>query len=466
MGWQSEDTADTSAGFVLGTTLYTPGHTQVVRINVNAEKQARHMHVRGDYDEWRSAINTYNRPEYARYALMSWLMFAAPLGRLLGINLPIAHFTSQGSGHGKTGTQDLLLSGAGNPRDPNGRWTGNTTGLSIYSYLTAMNGNVAILDEISAMHPDVLSKLMFEATLGSGRKAMAGASGQMRDLPPIHGLLVTSGNLSLQQLAQTIKGNSEAQVARVFEFNVARPDLSDAQRRADKGVFDKVYSNYGHAMPVFIEHITNNQAKVKSQLAKIASGLIDTLGMREEERFWRALLTTSITGALIASKLGIISHDVNALIPAALTHFRQQRTTVEDEQQGDSPLHRFIQNNQPAMIVVDTDAPTTNQQGIALVTMSEAHRPAAHVNIRMRYVEDSGRLYIECAHLKEFYQKHGYNYNELLTKAQKEGWLVSAKERRVLTANTKMAKPVRVMCVIFDMTKEKAFIDSLTKGSV
>jgi hypothetical protein len=165
MGWQSHESGDTQAGFVLGSTLYTPGKKQTVRIDVAAEKHSKHMKTEGSYDEWRKAINMYAQPEYRSYALMSWLMFGAPLARLLGIGMPIAHFNSQGSGHGKTGTQDLLLSGAGNPRDPNGRWTGNTTIISIYAYLTAMNGNVAILDETSAIPPETLGKLMFEATL-------------------------------------------------------------------------------------------------------------------------------------------------------------------------------------------------------------------------------------------------------------------------------------------------------------
>jgi len=135
MGWQSHEAADTDAGFVLGNTLYTPGQQRKVRVDVAAEKHSTHMKPQGDYDEWKRAINMYSRPEYSGYALMSWLMFGAPLARLLGIGMPVAHFNSQGSGHGKTGTQDLLLSGAGNPRDPNGRWTGNTTSRSSMPHL-------------------------------------------------------------------------------------------------------------------------------------------------------------------------------------------------------------------------------------------------------------------------------------------------------------------------------------------
>jgi hypothetical protein len=41
MGWQSHESSDTEAGFVLGTTLYTPGKMQQVRIDVAAEKHSR-----------------------------------------------------------------------------------------------------------------------------------------------------------------------------------------------------------------------------------------------------------------------------------------------------------------------------------------------------------------------------------------------------------------------------------------
>jgi hypothetical protein len=461
MGWQSHESSDTSAGFVLGTTLYTPGHQQTVRIDIASEKHSRHMKAEGSFDEWKTAINMYSRPEYASYALMSWLMFGAPLARLLGVGLPIAHFNSQGSGHGKTGTQDLLLSGAGNPRDPNGRWTGNTTIISIYAYLTAMNGNVAVLDETSAIQPETLGKLMFEATLGSGRKAMSGASGQTRDLPPITGLLVTSGNVSLQQLAMTMKGNSEAQVARVFEFNVQRPDLSDAQRFADLKIFDKVYSNYGHAMPVYIEHIVDNQAAVQVMMQDMEAKMVKRFGMRNEERYWRALMTVSITGAYIARKLGIIDHNVNRLLPAAFAHYEYQRSVLEAERLGDSPLQQYVQDNQASLVVVSSDQPVMNSQGMRLVTMSR--RPATHVNIRMRYIEDSGLMHVDRRHLQMYCSEKNFDFRQLLSDAKAGGWLVQDEGRRDLAVHTQLDTHNRVRCVTFDMNIAKVVIDARIK---
>lgn len=461
MGWQSHESSDITAGFVLGTTLYTPGKTQEVRVDVAAEKHARHMRTEGSFADWKQAINVYNRPEYASYALMSWLMFGAPLARLLGVGLPIAHFNSQGSGHGKTGTQDLLLSGAGNPRDPNGRWTGNTTIISIYAYLTAMNGNVAVLDETSAIPPETLGKLMFEATLGSGRKAMQGSSGQTRDLPPITGLLCTSGNVSLQQLAQTMKGNSEAQVARVFEFNVQRPHLSKEQRYADAQLFKKVYDNYGHAMPVYIRYIVDNQAEVKAQLAGVERRLIEKLGMENEERFWRALMTVCITGALIARKLNIIDHDVNALLPAALKHYEYQRQALAEQQHGDNALYQFVQDNQHSVLVVDTDKPTLTSTGMQLVTA--IRKPAAHVNVRMRYAVDSGRLHVDRKFLRAYCSEKNFDFRQLIADAKQGGWLVSDQERRDLAVFTSLDTPARVVCVIFDMIKAKTVVDLLTR---
>lgn len=462
MGWQSHESGDTSAGFVIGTTLYLPGKKMQVRMDVAAEKHARHMKPHGTLEEWKHAINVYARPEYAGYALMSWLMFGAPLARLLGAGMPIAHFNSQGSGHGKTGTQDLLLSGAGNPRDPNGRWTGNTTIISVYAYLTAMNGNIAILDETSAIPPETLGKLMFEATMGSGRKAMQGASGQTRDLPPITGILCTSGNVSLQQLAQTLKGNSEAQVARVFEFNVQRPALVKEQRYADAELFKLVYENYGHAMPIFMEYVVNHQAQVKQQLTEVDRRLMMQLGMENEERFWRALLTVCITGALIARKLGLINHDVNALLPAAFKHYEYQRQALNDERNNGHALYQFMQDNQSAALVVDTDSPTMTSTGMKLVTAMRM--PPAHINVRMRYVMDTHRLYVDRKFLRAYCSEKNFDFRMLLTDAMRQGWLISDQERRELTAYTRNATPARVSCIAFDMSKAQSIADIL-KGA-
>lgn len=462
MGWQSHEAADTAAGFVLGTQLYLPGKPpQTVRVDVAAEKHSRHMKPHGDLNEWKRAVNVYCRPEYYRYGLMSWLMFGAPLARLLGVGMPIAHFNSQGSGHGKTGMQDLLLSGGGNPRDPNGRWTGNTTIISVYAYLTAMNGNIAVLDETSAIPPETLGKLMFEATLGSGRKAMQGASGQTRDLPPITGILCTSGNVSLQQLAQTMKGNSEAQVARVFEFDVQRPHLSKEQRYADANLFKLVYENYGLAMPIFVQYVVDNQAKIKQQLADVERKLIDRLGMENEERFWRALMTVCITGALIAKKLGLIDHDINAMLPAAFEHYAYQRAALSDEAVNNHALYQFVQDNQSSVLVVDSDTPTISASGIRLVTALRT--PASHVNTRMRYVADTGMLYVDRKYLRSYCSEKNLDFRLLLSQAMREGWLYADNDRRELTAYTRISTPARVTCVSFDMTKAQAVV-SLLKG--
>lgn len=460
MGWQSHESSDTSAGFVLGTTLYLPGDRHEVRVGTTAEKHSRHMKPEGSFDEWKRAINMYNRPEYAHYALMSWLMFGAPLARLLGSGMPIAHFNSQGSGHGKTGTQDLLLSGAGNPRDPNGRWTGNTTIISIYTYLTAMNGNIAVLDETSAIQPEVLSKLMFEATLGSGRKAMQGATGGTRDLPPITGILCTSGNMSLQQLAQSMKGNSEAQVARVFEFNVRRPDMSKEQRYADGEVFKLVYENYGHAMPVYIEYIVNHQMDVKALMADVERRLIARFGMQNEERFWRALLTVCITGARIAKGLKLIDHDVNKLLPAAFAHYDYQRAALSEETQQHHALYQFVQDNQSAVIAVSSDTPILTNQ-LKLVTVVRA--PAAHVNVRMRYVIDSGYLYVDRGFLRAYCTEKNLDFRTLIAQTKQEGWLLFMNERRNLAGYTRFSTPARPTCLCFDMKKAKAVMDLLKR---
>lgn len=449
LGWQSHEAGDTSAAFVIGTTLYAPGVKRTVRIDPAAERQARHMHPRGELSEWKKAVNIYTRPEYSRYALMSWLMFGAPLARLFGLGMPIAHFNSQGSGHGKSGVQDLLLSAAGDPREPNGRWTGNATLLSVYAYITAMNGNIAILDETSAIPPEVLSKLMFEATMGSGRKAMQGVTGHTRDLPPITGILCTSGNMSLQQMAQTLKGNSDAQVARVFEFDVKQPKLTDEQRYADAQTFRLVYENYGLAMPIYIEYVVNNQQKIQTHLRKIEHQLIEHLGMRHDERFWRALLTVCITGALVARKLGLIDHDVNALIPAALEHFAYQRATLVAEQTQANTLLQFLQDNQSTILVVDTDTPTISASGLRLVTCLRT--PPTHVNVRVRYVVDKKLLYVDRRFLRAYCTEKNVDFRDLLRDASSKKWIVADNVRKDLTAYTRISMPIRTGCTVFNM---------------
>jgi hypothetical protein len=323
-----------------------------------------------------------------------------------------------------------------------------------------MNGNVAILDETSAIPPETLGKLMFEATLGSGRKAMQGASGQTRDLPPITGILCTSGNVSLQQLAQTMKGNSEAQVARVFEFNVVRPALSKEQRYADAKIFELVYDNYGHAMPAYIQYVVDHQRELKILLAHVEQKLVQRFGMENEERFWRSLLTVCIAGALTANQLGLIDHDINRLLPAAYDHFFYQRNALSDEVHGNHSLYQFVQDNQSSVLVVDTDTPTQSGQ-LKLVT--GLRLPATHVNVRMRYVTDTAELWVDRKFLRAYCSEKNLDFRLLIADAQREGWLITDQERRDLAAFTKLGTPARVICCAFNMNKAKDVVN-LIKG--
>lgn len=465
MGWQTHDANDTKATFVIGGTAYEAGGTiSEVHLAKN-DAIARHMKQHGTLAEWKRAVNMYMQPEYAAYAPMSWLMFGSPLARLFGMGMPIAHFISQGSGHGKTGVQELLLSAAGDPRDPNAKWHGNATLPSIYAYLTTMNGNIAVFDETSTLHPDVVDRLMYEMTLGSGRKVMQGASGITRDNPPISGIFCTSGNVSMQQLAMAKKSSTSAQIARVFEFNIRRPDLPPQRVTADAEVFQLVYSNYGHAMPIFIRHVVDNQAAVKAMLGQVHTKLLARFGSNNEERFWRGLLTVSITGALIARQLGLIDHDVNALLPAAFAHYEHQRGTLKEQHIVAAHwISQFIQDVLPNILHVDTNVPQKQLPG-AFCTVIRG--PSPHVPVRGRYVADVRQLAVDQRFLQVYCTERGIDLRSRLWEAQQNGALVSAGMRCNLTARARNYMPVRATCVVFDLTKirEAELLMEGTNGS-
>jgi len=215
-------------------------------------------------------------------------------------------------------------------------------------------------------------------------------------------------------------------------------------------------------MPIYIEYVVNNQQSVRDLLAKVERKLIAKFGMENEERFWRGLLTVCITGAMLAKKLDIINHDVNALLPAAFAHFEYQRAVMSEEVKNDHALYQFVQDIQSSVLVVDTDAPTITARGNPMVT---AHRkPAAHVNVRMRYINDSGRLYVDRKFLRAYCSEKNLDFRQLVATAEQEGWLVQDQERRDLAAYTYLDTPARVICICFDMHKAKSVV-SLLKGA-
>jgi hypothetical protein len=232
--------------------------------------------------------------------------------------------------------------------------------------------------------------------------------------------------------------------------------MSTAQRYADAEIFKKVYENYGHAMPIYIAYVVDNQVEIKRQLAGVERKLIEQLGMASEERYWRALLTVCITGALLAKKLGIIDHDVNALLPAALKHYAYQRAALSTSS-GTGTLHQFVQDNQSAVLVVDVSAPTVTASGLKLVTVMRA--PSAHVNVRMRYMLDTHELWVDRSFLRAYCSEKNMDFRTLITLAESEGWLVEDQVRKEMTSYTRISTPARAVCVVFDMAKAGTLID-------
>ena len=89
-------------------------------------------------------------------------------------------------------------------------------------------------------------------------------------------------------------------------------------------------SNYGHAGVPFVKYIMKNLEGVKALLTKIQGKVDSQAKLTAENRFWSVGVATTITGLMIAKRIGLVDYDVNAVFRWAVGQLNENKRGVDD----------------------------------------------------------------------------------------------------------------------------------------
>ena len=321
-GWTSEE----CKAFVLGNQEIHADRTELNPPSTPTAGLFPSFEPKGSLEEWKKTVNFYNKEGFELHQYVLGTGFGSVLMQLSPINCAGLHLHG-GTGVGKTTAMYAGASIWGNPDDLvlHERDTHNTrmNRGEVYHNLPLY------MDELTNANGKELSNLAYQLTGGRQRGRMASGSNTERHRGESWRLLaVTTGNASFIEQVSTLKAMPKAEAQRIMECRVKRIQF-DTKEETDK-FSNALMSNYGHAGVPFVKYVMKNLDGVRALLTKIQSRVDGAAKLTAENRFWSVGVATTITGLMIAKRIGLIEYDVNSVFRWAVGQLNENKRGVDD----------------------------------------------------------------------------------------------------------------------------------------
>jgi hypothetical protein len=365
---------------------------------------------RGTLEDWKETINFYNRDGFELHQFVVGTSFGSPLMAMSPINCAGLHIYSKESGVGKTTAMAAGVSVWGNPDD-----------LIIHerdTFNTKMNrGEVyhnlpLYMDELTNTSGKELSNLAYQLTGGRQRGRMSASSNTERHRGDSWRLLaVTTGNTSMVERISIIKAMPKAEAQRIMECRVSRIHF---ETKEETDVFSAcLQNNYGHAGKIYVQHIMNNLDEVKKLLSDVQARVDAKAGLTAENRYWSILVASTITGLMLAKRIGLIDYDIKKVFAWGIEKLKENKRQVEDMSVSvEETLNDYIHEHWSNVLwIKSTDDLRKQDDGVTELVIPEAN---ARGKLVARYETDLKRAYLIPKPLKTWCGEQQINYNSFV----------------------------------------------------
>jgi len=427
-GW-TED----RSGFILGTTMITKDGEEAVLCDADMPSDiAADFGRKGTLDEWVRNIDTmYNRKGAEPYQFALCHSMGSALVELMGSSnwhgLPLA-FTGHG-GTGKTTACKIACGFYGNPKFMN-RQTGDqgsTLGAAI-KRIAIMGSIPMLMDEFSGRSADELT-----------RTAYALANGRDKERLNSKGGFATTGNewfknsfiTSNDGLSETISKlpagyKVEATQLRFFEVSLPRDYLQQHFSDLEQGVTEYHMDNvYGEACRPFLRFIIKNQDWVRRQITAARSKFNPQSEDDNKERFYRDTIVTALVAGKIASKLGLVSFDINNMKKWALAQVVSMRESRKETNTDISEhLASYIATLPGRLIITNHFADGRSRAN------ESAQEPLRGPAVGRVATEDK-RMFVTCKSVSDWCKDNGVTPAAMKEEMDRAGYLIYRQDGEV-----------------------------------
>ena len=393
--------------FVLGADEYTPqgkvtNHPSTVTTQFFPE-----MKPKGTFEEWKEMINFFNRDGLELHQYIICTNFGAPLMEFIpNIHAANLHIFSKDSGLGKTTSMLAGLSVWGRPEglilDDQDTRNFKMNRAEVYKNLPMM------MDELTNTEARELSQLAYQLTSGKQRgRLQSSANAERHRGLPWSTAFCSTGNSSAVEKISAMKIMPKAEAQRIMEYKV---EFAPLPKDLTGDMNERLANNYGHAGPRFVEYLITHLDEVKTLLKNVQSKVDKRLKLSNQNRFWSAHITVSITGGLLAKQLGLIDFDIKKIFnwTEDLVEFNRGMETNMDSSLEDT-LNDYINEHWGNILMIKStdDLRKGNDNGLDQLVVPEA---SPRMKLVARYETDIRRIYLVPKPLKEWCIKHQVNY--------------------------------------------------------
>lgn len=385
MGW-TED----YQGFVVGHNEIRPkGLVLQTAPSPMVNVLARMLKPRGDYEKWKTAANKLNIPGFELHLFTLFNGFGSPLMYMTSTSGGAICLTGP-SGNAKTGALYAALSVYGDPKALSVAGEKSATDNGLLGWLMGLKNVPLGMDEVSNKKPESLSDLIHRISQGKGKIRMQGSVNAVREIEQNASCIaIFTSNQSMYDKLTSFKLAPDGEVARIIEFNVAKPQPLTDKPELGFEIFDTFRENYGHAVFDYIAHIFNvGDEYVRALVNKWIARFNKDFAGGSSYRFYANIVGASMAGGELAVEADIIDADLERVYRTVLAQIEDIRDNVIKVNHVDHKalIGEFMDKHQNGMLVVNNGRIT--------------REPHHHLLCRVEL--DSGMYYVSKTEFKKY----------------------------------------------------------------
>ena len=365
---------------------------------------------KGSLQEWKDMANFYDRDGFEMHQYIVGTGFGSPLMALSPIPCAAFHVHSKESGLGKT---TAMFVGASIWGKPESLVLGEADTKNSRMNRCELYHNLPVyIDELTELKGEELSSLIYQISSGKQKNRMTsgGLNTERARGKPWSLLSVTTGNTSAIERVSMYKSMPKAEAQRMMETKAVRLfDQSKTKHLTDAHATNAI-SIYGHACVPYMQYIIANIDEVKDLMSRVQSKIDTAAGLTAENRFWSAGAAATLTGVLIAKKLGLINYDTNKLFKYIIRLLRENKNaTTEMNVSAADTLNDYIHEHWGSILKIKSTDDLRKAQGNGLDGLVI---PELDPKVRLvgRYETDTKHAFLIPKPLKAWCGRQQINY--------------------------------------------------------
>ena len=368
---------------------------------------------KGTLEKWKELAKFYGQKGFEQHQYMFGLSFGSPLMEFIsGISGCIYNLSSGETGIGKT---TGMWGGASVWGDHKKIvLIGKDTPNSAWNRAEVLKNLPLYIDEVSNYKPQDASDFCYAISDGVQKNRMSnkGENAERYRGEPWSLSCGTTGNSSITQIASSYRSSPKGESGRVLGHTAKKLLHGSADTLRANELNDQLAENYGHAGPLFMQHVLKHKAAVQKLVQDTRSKLVEELNAEPQDRFWIAQGTTTFAGCAIAKELGLIDWDLDALWDWIVASILAQKHNLQEM---DMDIHdlisQFYMDNARSILRITSTADGRDPELQNIIRPDMQDMPS--MKLVARHETDINKLFIRIPSLKIWCAEHKYDYNSV-----------------------------------------------------